>query len=185
MKRNIEVKEKALIDRLNDSVTWNNAMDKLPKTPAGQVKVDFDPIRNMTEDEKQQFNDFGPCSVEDIHRDTFEDSKEARTSLIRTGTTTYTPIENSNKEYEYVNHPKHYNNYDVEVIDMMQRIFGIEATYYFALLNAFKSRMRAGTKPKISVQQDLDKEEWYLTKAEELKAIAKALNLKIDFNKIK
>jgi hypothetical protein len=73
------------------------------------------------------------------------------------------------EDYEYVNHPKHYNNYDVEVIDMMERIFGAIATYDFCKLNAFKYRMRAGTKPNIDVQQDLDKEQWYLKKAEELK----------------
>jgi hypothetical protein len=75
----------------------------------------------------------------------------------------------SDKEYEYVNHPKHYNNYGTEVIDMMQKVFGTEATYNFCVLNAFKYRMRAGTKPNIAVQQDLDKEQWYLNKAAELK----------------
>lgn len=70
--------------------------------------------------------------------------------------------------YEYVNHPQHYNNYDMEVIEMMEKIFGKEATKSFCLLNAFKYRMRAGTKPNIPAEQDLAKEQWYLNKAKEL-----------------
>jgi len=70
--------------------------------------------------------------------------------------------------YEYVNHPQHYNNYDIEVIEMMEKIFGRQATKSFCLLNAFKYRMRAGTKPNIPAEQDLAKEQWYLNKAKEL-----------------
>lgn len=70
--------------------------------------------------------------------------------------------------YEYVNHPQHYNNYDMEVIEMMEKIFGRQATKSFCLLSAFKYRMRAGTKPNIPAEQDLAKEQWYLNKAKEL-----------------
>ena len=36
-------------------------------------------------------------------------------------------VNNNEKTYEHVNHPSHYNNYDVEVIEMMKRIWGIES----------------------------------------------------------
>ena len=65
-----------------------------------------------------------------------------------------------------INHPKHYNQYPVEVIDMMIRIWGEEATRTFCILNAFKYRMRVGHKD--DAQSDLAKEQWYLDKAEEL-----------------
>lgn len=71
-------------------------------------------------------------------------------------------------EYDYVKTPKHYTNYSTEVIDMMIKIWGKEATKSYCEMNAFKYRMRAGTKPGNSVQQDLDKEQWYLNKAKEL-----------------
>lgn len=64
------------------------------------------------------------------------------------------------------NHPKHYNQYPVEVIDMMVRIWGEEATRTFCILNAFKYRMRVGHKD--DTQSDLAKEQWYLDKAKEL-----------------
>lgn len=70
------------------------------------------------------------------------------------------------KAPDLVNHPAHYNQYPFEVIDMMIKIFGKKATFYFCLLNAFKYRMRAGNKD--NVQQDLAKEQWYLDKAKEL-----------------
>ena len=79
------------------------------------------------------------------------------------------PFPGEVKTYEEVNHPQHYNNYDVEVIDMMERTFGAYDAYAFCKLNAFKYRMRAGTKPGQSADKDLKKEQWYLNKAEELK----------------
>lgn len=69
-----------------------------------------------------------------------------------------------------VNHPEHYNSYSVEVIDMMIAIFGKEKTIAFCELNAFKYRMRFGLKKDNSIQQDLAKEEWYLSKMEEIHA---------------
>lgn len=68
---------------------------------------------------------------------------------------------------ENVNHPKHYNQYPIEVIDMMVAIWGTEKAIDFCLMNAFKYRMRLGLKD--SITQDLAKEHWYLNKAEELK----------------
>lgn len=67
---------------------------------------------------------------------------------------------------EQVNHPAHYNQYPMEVIDMMISIFGLQYTTIFCYMNAFKYRMRAGYKDDI--KQDFDKERWYLNKAKEL-----------------
>ena len=77
-------------------------------------------------------------------------------------------VNNSEKTYEQVNHPAHYNNYDVEVIDMMKRIWGIEDTIRWCEMTAFKYRMRMGTKPGNTIEQDLKKEKWYLDKKKEL-----------------
>ena len=76
---------------------------------------------------------------------------------------------------EAVEHPKHYNNYPIEVIDMMLSIWGKEKVIDFCLLSAFKYRMRLGLKDNI--EQDLAKEQWYLNKANEL------FNLKENGNK--
>lgn len=70
-------------------------------------------------------------------------------------------MENSN-----TNHPSHYNQYPIEVIEMMERIFGLEATRVWCLMTAFKYRMRMGHKDDI--EQELEKENWYLAKYEEL-----------------
>lgn len=74
------------------------------------------------------------------------------------------------EHYEEVNHPDHYNVYDVEVVEMMERIFGIEETMSWCKLNAFKYRMRAGEKPTSTVEKDLKKEKWCLNKYKELKS---------------
>lgn len=71
--------------------------------------------------------------------------------------------------YEMVNHPTHYNQYDVEVIDMIIRIWGPEAAALWCDITAFKYRMRMGTKPDNSIEQDIKKEQWYLNKSKEIK----------------
>jgi len=68
---------------------------------------------------------------------------------------------------ENVNHPSHYNQYPIEVIDMMVGIWGKEKVIEFCYMNAFKYRMRLGLKDDIN--QDLAKEIWYLNKAKTLK----------------
>lgn len=80
-----------------------------------------------------------------------------------------TSVTSSSTAYEMVNHPNHYNNYDIEVIDMMTRIWGKQKTADWCELTAFKYRMRAGTKPGNDISQDLEKEKWYLNKMRELR----------------
>ena len=70
---------------------------------------------------------------------------------------------------EQVNHPAHYNNYSVEVIEMFRRIYGDEATALWCEMTALKYRMRMGTKEDNPIEQDLAKEQWYLNKMRELK----------------
>lgn len=93
------------------------------------------------------------------------------------------------QNYEMVNHPKHYNNYDVEVVDMMEKIWGTKATMDWCKMTAYKYRMRMGTKPgenesseamKNKLIEDFNKEQWYLKKADELKS--KLLDKSIDMN---
>ena len=71
--------------------------------------------------------------------------------------------------YEMVNHPPHYNKYDIEVIDMMRKLWGDEAVYSWCKLTAFKYRMRLGEKPNNSIEQDLKKEKFYIEYAKKLK----------------
>lgn len=71
------------------------------------------------------------------------------------------------ENYEMVNHPSHYNKYDIEVIEMMERIWGTAATALWCEMTAFKYRMRLGEKPENPIEQDLNKEKWYLEKSKE------------------
>lgn len=77
----------------------------------------------------------------------------------------------TNKEtnYEMVNHPNHYNAYSVEVIDMMEKIWGPKYVGIWCMLTAWKYRQRMGLKPGNSVEEDLQKEQWYLNKCEEMR----------------
>lgn len=74
------------------------------------------------------------------------------------GSTNLKPVETPEK----VDHPKHYNLYPVEAIDLMVGMFGKERVKDFCLLNAMKYRLRLGLKDDF--QQDLAKERWYLDK---------------------
>lgn len=68
---------------------------------------------------------------------------------------------------EQVNHPECYNKYPIEVIDMMEAIWGKEKMITFCEITAFKYRMRVAHKDNI--ETDLAKEFWYLNKAKQLK----------------
>lgn len=84
---------------------------------------------------------------------------------------TIEPITTDNGEmpkYEMVNHPKHYNKYSVEVIDMFEKIYGAYLTAMWCEMTALKYRMRAGTKPTAPAEEDIEKEKWYLEKRDEL-----------------
>lgn len=63
---------------------------------------------------------------------------------------------------------KHYNTYPIETINMMERIWGREATAMFCEMNAFKYRMRMGHKDNI--EDELVKEKYYLNKAKSLRS---------------
>lgn len=188
----------------------------IPDRPEHEVDVNLDPMKNVDDEEKKRFETWGPCSFEDIYRDSVQDAIDSRKGIetnvdmkpmvediaykrymsnptnlralkraladvdkpaaegtrLRPQDNTINvdlPFPGEVKTYEEVNHPQHYNNYDVEVIDMMERVFGKEATITFCKLNAFKYRMRAGTKPNQSAEKDLNKEKWYLDKAQELR----------------
>ena len=66
------------------------------------------------------------------------------------------------EKYEMVNHPSHYNKYDIEVIEMMRRIWGDDDVAIWCKLSAFKYRMRLGEKPKNTIEQDIRKEKFCL-----------------------
>jgi hypothetical protein len=89
---------------------------------------------------------------------------------------------NKEEEYEMVNHPTHYNKYDVEVVEMIKRIWGTHAAAMWCRITAFKYRMRLGEKPSNPIEQDIAKENVYLYLAnkydEELRSE------KIDINKL-
>ena len=75
-------------------------------------------------------------------------------------------IKNNITEKEYVNHPEHYNN-KYECIDVMEDVFGQEATFNFCLLNAFKYLYRCLRKHN-SPTEDIKKAIWYLNKTLQL-----------------
>ena len=71
------------------------------------------------------------------------------------------------EEYDYIN-PAHYQQFSVEVIDMMAAIWGKEATALHCEMCAFKYRLRIGSKPNQSIEDELGKINWYMEKAKEL-----------------
>ena len=72
------------------------------------------------------------------------------------------------EEQDMVNHPSHYNREGaMETIDEMEVLFGAEATFEFCRLNAWKYRARANAK---NGKEDMEKSDWYIRKAAELKA---------------
>lgn len=72
----------------------------------------------------------------------------------------------NNKTHDAVNHPKHYTNSSLECIQVMEMTFGIDSTYDYCLMNAFKYMWRHKEKNGL---EDLKKARWYVNHAIELK----------------
>jgi len=70
-------------------------------------------------------------------------------------------------EYNYIT-PSHYRNSTKETWEMMVDVWGVEAFIAFCEMNAFKYRMRIGTKPNEDVSRELEKIKWYENKAKQL-----------------
>jgi hypothetical protein len=71
-------------------------------------------------------------------------------------------------EYDYIN-PNHYKGFTKETIDMMVDIWGKENVAIHCEITAFKYKMRVGSKPNQSIEQEISKANWYLNKAKELR----------------
>lgn len=63
---------------------------------------------------------------------------------------------------ETVNHPKHYNEGSIEVIDILKDQMSGEAYCGFLLGNILKYLLRAGHKTESPIE-DYKKAQWYLT----------------------
>ena len=187
--RQREIKYNAHADKIGyadagPSPVWTNtmvfkdlspeAMEKLEKVigpVAKSILERFDHNKNVLKDNEEcrkavnsevtpSYFDIGnpPSNLTDYGKKVFEAGRKA--GRIVTGKDT---------AYEMVNHPTHYNQYDIEVIDMIIRIWGPEAAALWCDITAFKYRMRMGTKPDNSIEQDIKKEQWYLNKSKEIR----------------
>lgn len=186
--RQREIKYNARADKIGyadagPSPVWHNtmvfkdlspeALEKLEKVigpVAKSILERFDHNKNVLKDNEEcrkavnsEVSHSGddwiaPSNLTDYGKKVFEAGRKA--GKIVTGKDT---------AYEMVNHPTHYNQYDIEVIDMIIRIWGPEAAALWCDITAFKYRMRMGTKPDNSIEQDIKKEQWYLNKSKEIR----------------
>lgn len=60
-----------------------------------------------------------------------------------------------------INHPAHYQAGELECIDVMQALYGVEMVQAFCLGNAFKYLWRCGRKHN-PPDEDMEKAIWYL-----------------------
>lgn len=80
-----------------------------------------------------------------------------------------TGFESSKINSDMVNHPSHYNLPDrKECIDEMIDIYGLKDVAKWCEITAYKYKYRAGHKG--SEVEDMNKAEWYMDKARELKS---------------
>ena len=68
-----------------------------------------------------------------------------------------TNLNNVKEDYEYVNHPKHYNQGGIELVQIVD---AYQLGFYEG--NIVKYIIRAGNKPDNTKLQDLKKALWYL-----------------------
>lgn len=100
-----------------------------------------------------------PCSVCDENLDEF------RLRGTPPEQPTKPPMPPVNSPKEEINHPDRYKTDGVECIDVMLKIFGVDAVKSFCKLNAFKYIWREQHKNGV---EDIKKAVWYLNKYIEL-----------------
>ena len=159
------------------SPVWNNAMVCKNLSPEAMEKLK-EIIVPEAKSILKRFDNFKNTIIKDN-----EDSRKAVNSeigssatltdygkkMLEVGKRAGKIVTRKDTEYEMVDHPSHYNQYDIEVIDMIIKIWGPEAAALWCDITAFKYRMRMGTKPDNSIEQDIKKEQWYLNKSKEIK----------------
>lgn len=135
-------------DKSDDSVDINDILGDIDlEIDEWYASINDDDIENIAKDIMEKNNKIEPV---DMTLDITKDKEKLET-------------------YNFVDHPTHYNTYDIEVIEMMQRIWGDEKVADWCEITAFKYRMRLGSKPDNPIKQDLEKEQWYIAKAKELR----------------
>lgn len=179
--------ETAALKKLADETEKADVMNQLDKKIAEMLEKGYaDAYTKLTEKAKDGKKDisnfvksvskfFNNVPSPDINKNNmadFEVSKKCDCGCNCNGNTdgTYKEAPSTIDNYEMVNHPTHYNNYEKEVIDMIESIWGTYMAAMWCEITAFKYRMRMGTKPGNSIDQDINKERWYLNKAAELKS---------------
>ncbi len=189
--RQREIKYNAHADKIGyadagPSPVWTNtmvfkdlspeALEKLEKVigpVAKSILERFDHNKNTLKDNEECRK---AVNSEVTHTDFYDDMWITPSNLTEYGKKVFEAgrkagriVTGKETAYEMVNHPTHYNQYDIEVIDMIIRIWGPEAAALWCDITAFKYRMRMGTKPDNSIEQDIKKEQWYLNKSKEIR----------------
>lgn len=169
-----------LDDYMRDEITFNKIMslsDELgslenvynidvPIENTNNVdKLLEDTIKDLDLDNILWYANINDEDTENLAKYTMENNKIEPVNLKMDITKDKEKLEN----YNFVDHPSHYNTYDIEVIEMMRRIWGDEKVADWCEITAFKYRMRVGSKPDNPIKQDLEKEQWYIAKAKELR----------------
>lgn len=166
---------------MDDSMTLNDltpeAIEKLEKNVKPISKSYLERVEpDCLKDNEECRNTVNTELNSESGREIMNRSKEIADKLIAgkliAGVVPSTPqktLDNILSAYEMVDHPSHYNNYDIEAIEMIERIWGRENAALWCEITAFKYRLRMGTKPGEDITRDLNKEQWYLKKAKELR----------------
>ena len=180
--RQRELKYNAHADKIgyadaSPSPVWNNAMAFKKLSPEAMEKLNnvilpkaesilkrFDKLKNTLKDNEDSRKAVNSELIN--HTSTLTDYGK---KMLEAGKKAGRIVTGKDTEYEMVDHPSHYNQYDIEVIDMIIRIWGPEAAALWCDITAFKYRMRMGTKPDNSIEQDIKKEQWYLNKSKEIR----------------
>ena len=167
-KRKIEISsnETNLINKMNENLTRKNPLVYAIPTIDDLPSIDINENKGYASacTTKTKYCEEGIDKINEMIQKSKELEERINTCLKTKNN------ECVNKSYEMVNHPDHYNNYDKEVIDMIEAIWGTEKAAIWCEITAFKYRMRMGTKPDNDITQDIKKEKWYLNKFKELKS---------------
>lgn len=171
-KRKIEISsnETNLINKMNENLTRKNPLVYAIPPIDDRPSIDINENKGYASACTTKYSEEGIDKIIEMIQKPKEFEERINTCLKTKNNECVTTKAINNDSYEMVNHPDHYNNYDKEVIDMIEAIWGTEKAAIWCEITAFKYRMRMGTKPDNDITQDIKKEKWYLNKFKELKS---------------
>ncbi len=147
----IMTEDKDITEYVDKDGKWVNAKTGEPKVepPHDQQEFTYKEIQRLKRQERKDYEIQKPTSP--YQGDPFAENEEMYVK----------PSQSTEDDYEYVNQPSHYQYFDMEVIDAIERTLTHEQFKGFLMGTSMRYRFRCGAKKGEPLERDINKAKRY------------------------